>query len=236
MQSVVELRRAVDLQSLPQVDDDKIGFVGYSAGAGTGAILAGVEPRIKAFVLMSGGEDSVDEFMTLVQPEQREVRPLLDDTDGLKYIAQASPSKLFFQAGLKDSVVPKDALETLIKAGSEPKKVGWYDAGHDLAVPKAQRDQLDWLAEELGSKAHPSREQRPGRRRGWRKTGCCQAALVAPRTVLSRPRISFDTGLPASLPGNAHRPDNERYSARPPRIARCTRRRRSASTSRSPGG
>jgi dienelactone hydrolase len=157
VQSVVELRRAVDLlQSLPQVDDDNIGFVGYSAGARTGAILAGVEPRIEAFVLMSGGEDSVDEFMTLVQPEQRdEVRPLLEDTDGLKYIAQASPSKLFFQAGLKDSVVPKDALETLIKAGSEPKKVGWYDAGHDLAVPKAQRDQLDWLAEVLEIEGPP---------------------------------------------------------------------------------
>lgn len=157
VQGVVELRRAVDLlQSLPQVDDDRIGFVGYSAGARTGAILAGVEPRIKAFVFMSGGEDSVDEFMRLVSPEQQdEVRPLLEDTDGLKYIAQASPSKLFFQAGRKDQIVPKDALETLIKAGSEPKKVSWYDAGHDLAVPKAQRDQLDWLAEVLEIEGPP---------------------------------------------------------------------------------
>ena len=157
VQGVIELRRAVDLlQSLPQVDDEKIGFVGYSAGARTGAILAGVEPRIKAYVFMSGGEDSVDEFMSLVSEEQRaEVRPLLEDTDGLKYIAQASPSKLFFQAGRKDQVVPKDALETLIKAGSEPKKVSWYDAGHDLAVPKAQRDQIEWLVDELEIEGPP---------------------------------------------------------------------------------
>ncbi|HEX7255938.1 MAG TPA: dienelactone hydrolase family protein [Gaiellaceae bacterium] len=157
VQGVVELRRAVDLlQSLPQVDDDKIGFVGYSAGARTGAILSGVEPRIKAFVFMSGGEDSVDEFMNLVAEEQRaEVRPLLEDTDGLKYIAQASPAKLFFQAGRKDTIVPKDALETLINAGSEPKKVSWYDAGHDLAVPKAQRDQLNWLVDVLEIEGPP---------------------------------------------------------------------------------
>jgi dienelactone hydrolase len=157
VQGVVELRRAVDLlQSLPQVDDDRIGFVGYSAGARTGAILAGVEPRIRAFVFMSGGEDSVDEFMNLVDEEQRaEVRPLLEDTDGLKYIAQASPSKLFFQAGRKDSIVPKDALETLIKAGSEPKKVSWYDAGHDLAVAKAQNDQLEWLEQVLEIEGPP---------------------------------------------------------------------------------
>ena len=148
---IIELRRAVDLlQSLPQVDDDRIGFVGYSAGARSGAILAGVERRIRAFVFMSGGEDSVDEFMKLVSEEDRdEVRPLLEDTDGLKFIAQAAPAKLFFQVGRRDTVVPRDALETLIRAGSRPKKVGRYDAGHDLAIPKAQREQLAWLADVL---------------------------------------------------------------------------------------
>jgi len=152
VQGVIELRRAVDLlQSLPEVDDEHIGFVGYSAGARTGAILAGVERRIDGFVLMSGGEDTVDEFMKLVSKEDESaVRPLLDDTDGVRYIGRASPSKLFFQAGRKDQVVPKKALETLIRAGSKPKKVAWYEAGHSLAVPKAQRDQLDWLAEVLG--------------------------------------------------------------------------------------
>lgn len=157
VQGIVELRRAVDLlQSLPQVDDDRIGFVGYSAGARSGAILAGVERRIRAFVFMSGGEDSVDEFMTLVDEGQREeVRPLLEATDGLKYVAQASPSSLFFQAGRRDSVVPRDALQTLIRAGSEPKKVSWYDAGHDLAIPKAQKDQLAWLVKVLEIKGPP---------------------------------------------------------------------------------
>jgi dienelactone hydrolase len=157
VQGVVELRRAVDLlQSLPEVDDDRIGFVGYSAGARTGAILAGVEKRIGAFVFMSGGEDSVDEFMRLVDEGDRDkVRPLLEATDGLKYISQASPSKLFFQAGRKDEVVPRDALETLMKAGSQPKKIAWYDAGHSLSIPKAQRDQLAWLSQVLKIEGPP---------------------------------------------------------------------------------
>ena len=157
VQGVIELRRAVDfLQSLPEVDDDRIGFVGYSAGARTGAILAGVEHRIKAYVFMSGGEDSVQEFLDLLPKSlHKEVRLLLEDTDGLKYIAQARPSKLLFQAGRRDQIVPRDALETLIKAGSEPKDVRWYEAGHDLTVPKAQREQLDWLTEELGIEGPP---------------------------------------------------------------------------------
>jgi uncharacterized protein len=153
---IVELRRAVDLlQSLPQVDDERIGFVGYSAGARSGAILAGVEPRIRAFVFMSGGEDTVDEFMALVPPEQQDqVRPLLEDTDGLRFIAQASPAKLLFQAGRRDELVPRDALETLIRAGSEPKTVKWYDAGHALNT-KAQRDQLAWLTDVLEIEGPP---------------------------------------------------------------------------------
>jgi len=41
---VKELRRGVDLlQSRPEVDDDRTGFLGFSAGARTGALLAGVE-------------------------------------------------------------------------------------------------------------------------------------------------------------------------------------------------
>jgi dienelactone hydrolase len=153
---IVELRRAVDLlQSMPEVDDDRIGFVGYSAGARSGAILAGVEPRIRAFVFMSGGEDTVDEFVALVSPAQRdEVRPLLDDTDGVRFIGQASPAKLLFQAGRRDVVVPRDALETLIRAGSEPKEVKWYDAGHALNK-NAQRDQLEWLSDVLEIEGPP---------------------------------------------------------------------------------
>lgn len=155
--SIVELRRAVDLlQSLPQVDDDRIGFVGYSAGARMGAILAGVERRIKAYVFMSAGEDSVQAFLDVLPKNlHEEVRPLLEDTDGLKYIGQASPSKLLFQAGRKDKVVPRKALMTLYRAGSSPKELRWYDAGHDLAVPKAQREQLAWLARELEIEGPP---------------------------------------------------------------------------------
>jgi dienelactone hydrolase len=157
VQGIIELRRAVDfLQSLPQVNDDRIGFVGYSAGARSGAILAGVERRIRAFVFMSGGEDAVEEFMALVPPEQEgQIRPLLEDTDGLKYIAQASPARLLFQAGRRDKVVPRDALETLIRAGSEPKDVRWYDAGHDLGIPRAQREQLAWLSRVLKIEGPP---------------------------------------------------------------------------------
>ena len=59
--TVVAARRAVDvLQSLPQVDDDRIALVGWSSGARVGAIVAGVDQRVKAFDLLSAGSPPVE--------------------------------------------------------------------------------------------------------------------------------------------------------------------------------
>lgn len=153
---VVDFRQAVDLlESLPQVDKERIGFVGFSAGARTGAILSGVERRIDAFVLMSGGASPVSEYVEPLQPELRaQVRPLLDAVDPLRFVAQARPAKLLFQNGTRDEIIPRDALEALAAAASEPKEVRWYDAGHGL-VPAAYRDHLDWLDRELAIAGPP---------------------------------------------------------------------------------
>jgi hypothetical protein len=156
IEGVKELRRAVDvLQSLPEVDDGRIGFLGFSAGARTGALLAGVEHRLQAIVLMSGGETTVDQVMEAVDERDRDkVRPLFEDTDGLAYIARSSPTKLLFQAGRQDELVPQDALQRLYDAAGQPKEIRWYDGGHDLPF-KAYRDHLDWLAKVLEIKGPP---------------------------------------------------------------------------------
>ena len=153
---VKELRRAVDLlQSLPQVDDEHIGFLGFSAGARTGALLAGVEHRLKAVVLMSGGETTVDQVLQAVDRRDREkLRPLFEDTDGLAYIARSSPTKLLFQAGREDEIVPRDALQRLYRAAGKPKEIRWYDGGHDLPL-QAYRDHLAWLQQALSIQGPP---------------------------------------------------------------------------------
>lgn len=148
--AVVDFRRAVDvLRSLPQVDGERIGFVGFSAGARLGAILAGVERRIDAFVLMSGGARPVGEYLRPVAAAQRaQAGELLSAVDPLRYVARAAPAALLFQNGRRDELVPQNALEELARAGSEPKEVRTYDAGHGLSV-RAYRDQLDWLEQRL---------------------------------------------------------------------------------------
>jgi dienelactone hydrolase len=149
-QTVIDLRRAVDvLRSRPDVDPARIGYVGFSAGARTGAVLAGAEHRISAVVLMSGGATPLSKYLAAAPKSLRaELRRQLGPVDPLRWIRQAAPSRLLLQDGRKDKVVPKSALLALAGAASRPKELRWYDAGHALNR-KAVADQVAWLTREL---------------------------------------------------------------------------------------
>lgn len=151
VQTIVELRRAVDfLQSRPEVDGKRIAFAGISAGARAGAILAGVEHRIEAFDLMSGGATPVSSYVKLAPQRVRgPVSRYLGQVDPLRYIRRAAPERLLFQDGRRDQVVPRAALTGLYRVASEPKEIRWYDSGHELNND-AYRDQLAWLSKRLG--------------------------------------------------------------------------------------
>ena len=59
---VIAARRAVDLlASRADVDPRRLGVSGWSLGARLAAVLAGVEPRLRAFALASGGSSPVSD-------------------------------------------------------------------------------------------------------------------------------------------------------------------------------
>jgi dienelactone hydrolase len=172
VRDVVAVRRAVDvLRARPEVDPARLGFVGWSAGARTGALLAGVEHRIGAFVLMSGGAAPVSVYASQAPAALRDdVRRLLGPVDPLRTIAKARPGTLLLQDGRQDEVVPRGALEDLATATPDGTDIRWYDAGHELDT-KAYRDQLAWLARKLGIRdpvpgalTGPRQGRRAGRR------------------------------------------------------------------------
>lgn len=149
---VVAVRRAVDLLGeRADVDKRRIGFLGWSSGARSGAILAGVEPRLAAVVLMSGGAAPIEEYLAQIPAELRPpLEPILRSIDPLRYIAKASPDRLLLQDGRQDEVVPVDALEAMAAAAPKGTDVRWYAAGHGLNQ-KALKEQLAWLTEKLGA-------------------------------------------------------------------------------------
>jgi cephalosporin-C deacetylase-like acetyl esterase len=148
---VLEVRRGVDLlRTLPFVDGNRLGYVGWSAGARIGAITAGVDHRISSFDLLAGGAAPVSAYAVLTQQNVRaEVVRELNKTDALFYVRRAAPSHLFFQDGRFDQVVPSQALRQLLHDASRPKEFRWYQTGH-VPGPQAWKDSRDWLTSRLG--------------------------------------------------------------------------------------
>ena len=143
---VVDLRRAVDVLVGQGVKRGHLGFVGMSVGASFGGILAGVDKRLDASVLASGG-GRVDRLV-VGGAEQAAYEKLVARYDPIRYVGHARPSTLFFQYGRKDPVISrKDAL-AYSRTGSKPSRVRWYNAGHTLNA-EASADRIAWLADRL---------------------------------------------------------------------------------------
>jgi dienelactone hydrolase len=153
---VVAIRRAVDLlRSRPDVDPNRIGFVGWSAGARTGAILAGVEPRLRTLVLMSGGAVPVQVYTRRAPKKlKKTIGHYLHIVDPLHYLRQARGSTLLLQDGRDDQDVPRSALASFANAAPAGTTIRWYNADHPLN-DAAYRDQLEWLAQKLGVTGPP---------------------------------------------------------------------------------
>lgn len=176
IQTVVDLRRGVDLLlERSDVDPRRLGYIGASYGGTIGGVLAGVEHRIKAYALLVG-IGSLGDFLRdsphpsaargrqmLGDARLRESIEVLDDVQPIHYIGHSAPSAVFFQNGLSDPFMPIDSVNRYHAAGSEPKKIKWYEAGHSLNA-EAFLDRAAWFREQIGIGALPPDSiQRVGR-------------------------------------------------------------------------
>ena len=168
---IIELRRAIDvLQSRPEVDPERIGFVGISHSSAMGLLLAVADERLKACVLAVGDGGPVSALTSTGRklgilegmPKEASQRWLkaMQPVEPINYGALADGSKVFFQNGLKDQVVPAADAKAMHERVGNRAKVKWYDMGHRL-TPEAYADQLSWFSEKLGM-AKPTEETKQG--------------------------------------------------------------------------
>jgi dienelactone hydrolase len=155
IQTILDLRRAVDiLEARPEVDPDRLAFFGVSWGGSMGGLLAGVEDRLKAYVLVVGDGGLVEHTAEpgpdgLNQHFSQGWAAMMWPTEPLHFIGRAAPAALLFQNGLHDTFVPPSDALRFYTAASEPKRIIWYDAGHELPWSFVQ-DAADWLQPFLG--------------------------------------------------------------------------------------
>lgn len=158
IQLIVDLRRGVDVLIEVGADPERIGYLGYSYGGAMGGQLAGVEHRIRAYVLdvadgalvehFTGSDDQNGELSRLT-PDAREAwLAAMEPIEPLYFIGHAAPSALFLQSARHDMLVTAEDSERLHEQASEPKEVVWYDSDHFLP-PQAWCDQAEWLRSHL---------------------------------------------------------------------------------------
>ena len=152
----IEIRRALDLLlAQKEVDRKRIAYVGHDYGAMYGAIMAGVDKRVKVYIFMAPiGSFSYWSLAYWLRkkeaPFKEAYRQSLNPVDPISHVSRAAPATLLFQFANSDEHIPKAEALSFSGAASQPKQVLWYDAKHDLNVDAARNDRHDWLTRQLG--------------------------------------------------------------------------------------
>jgi pimeloyl-ACP methyl ester carboxylesterase len=163
LQWIVDVRRGIDLL-LDQfaLSPDTLGYVGHSFGATFGGVIAGIEHRIKAYVLMAGWYANTEIMQTSNNPliaQDRNAAPPEDfqayltamaPLDAIHYIGKASPAHLLFQFTRDDDFVEVKDAERYFELASEPKQMTWYEHGGHALNAEARLDRATFLCEQLG--------------------------------------------------------------------------------------
>jgi len=152
---VTDVLRGIDLlQTLPEIDAGRIGLVGHVAGADVGAIVAGLDDRIDAYVFMVGEGYFTDWARILTElgygaDSESELLRYQDRTavlNGVNYVGHNQGAAFLFQAA-KDLLndVTEPSQQALFDAAPEPKTLTWYEVNGDiwLGCPPHGKDDCD---------------------------------------------------------------------------------------------
>jgi len=159
IQAIVDVRRGIDvLLSLQNVDGARIAFVGHGHGANWGVILMSIEPRFRAFVLIAGMISAADAMQTDT-PEWANMRYVLGaegfrryissiaEVDPIQYVDHLLGAPALLQFGRFDPYVSPE-LSARFAAALRGRAI-FYDAGHDVNDPAAEKERDKYLAKHL---------------------------------------------------------------------------------------
>jgi len=151
---VIDLRRALDLLvDTPNVDPSSIAYVGHDFGAMYGAILSGIDPRPRYYVLMAGVPTLSEWYLLGAQPKDKAGYILqMSALDPARYLARASARNFLFQFALKDDYVPVAEAEKFASAAPGERATCFYISDHKLGKAEIAADRLQWLTARLKSR------------------------------------------------------------------------------------
>ncbi len=149
--------RAIDfLAARPDVDKDRLGYVGISWGAITGITFVAYDPRIKAMGSMVGGGNFIGSYSP--EAAEKAASEVSTSSDPVYHVARIAPRPILFINVTKDQLIAKPWAESLHKAAGAGSKVVWLEADHyfkgvDRSV--VCESVIDFMDKELPHKRPP---------------------------------------------------------------------------------
>ena len=135
-----DLGRTLDyLETRPDINHDKMAFMGFSWGAQMGAILPAVEPRLKAVLLIVGGFN---------------LQKALPEVEPINFAPRITAPTLMLN-GKYDFFYPtemsQEPMFRFLGAAPDRKRRVVYDTGHSIPRNELIKETLDWLDRYLGA-------------------------------------------------------------------------------------
>jgi dienelactone hydrolase len=134
-----DLGRTIDyLETRPDIQHEKVGFLGFSLGGAMGFILPAVENRLKANVLISGGRRSWD---------------VLPEIDSVNFAPRVTVPTLMLNGRFDFFFLEPGQREIFSLLGTPPehKRHVLLDAGHVIRPELGEKEMLAWLDRYLGA-------------------------------------------------------------------------------------
>ena len=135
---VTDLRRGLDyLETRGDIDTKRIGGYAPSAGSILGLILAALENRYRALVLIGAGIPA-------------SYRAIHATANPINFASHIRAPKLVVQGRYDEDTPLRTATEPFFRLLTEPKKLTLYEGGHVPSVEVMMSTTSGWLDEQLG--------------------------------------------------------------------------------------
>ena len=145
LQTVVDWMRTLDyLSERPEVDADRVGFVGFSMGGMRGAPFVGLDERIRAASFCISGAST----LTGRDGSAADLANVL--TDPGAYAPMMAGREIQVVAGERDDLITPQATQRFYDQLSDPRELVWLPCGHWDFMPQGVQPVGPFLERTLG--------------------------------------------------------------------------------------